>query len=57
MPVVALLVGSLVLGEPVTRVALAGMTLIGAGLLSIDGRLLGVRRVAVVAPPSRSKAA
>ena len=57
MPVVALLVGSLVLGEPVTRVALAGMTLIGAGLLSIDGRLLGVRRVAVAAPPSRSKAA
>jgi len=57
MPVVALLVGSLVLGEAVTRIALAGMALIGAGLLAIDGRLLGVRRVAVVAPSARSKAA
>ena len=51
MPIVALLAGSLILGEPVTGAALAGMALIGAGLLAIDGRLLGVRRAAVV-PPS-----
>lgn len=38
--------------------ATAGATnvMLGAGLLAIDGRLLGVRRAAAV-PPSRSKAA
>ncbi|HEY7040274.1 MAG TPA: DMT family transporter [Methylomirabilota bacterium] len=40
MPVIALLLGCLVLDEPITPAALAGMTLIGAGLLAIDGRLL-----------------
>ena len=40
IPVTALLLGSLVLDEPVTTTALAGMALIGAGLLAIDGRLL-----------------
>ena len=40
IPVTALLLGSLVLDEPVTPTALAGMALIGAGLLAIDGRLL-----------------
>jgi drug/metabolite transporter (DMT)-like permease len=57
MPIVALLVGALVLGERVTGAALAGMVLIGAGLLAIDGRLLGVRRAAAIPPSSRSKAA
>ena len=54
MPIVALLAGSLILGEPVTGTALAGMALIGAGLLVIDGRLLGVRRVAAVSPSSKA---
>ncbi|HEY7041374.1 MAG TPA: DMT family transporter [Methylomirabilota bacterium] len=40
MPVIALLLGSIVLGEPVTPSALAGMALIAAGLLAIDGRLV-----------------
>lgn len=40
IPVTALLLGSLVLDEPVTSAALPGMALIGAGLLAIDGRLL-----------------
>jgi drug/metabolite transporter (DMT)-like permease len=40
IPVTALLLGSLVLDEPVMPTALAGMALIGAGLLAIDGRLL-----------------
>jgi drug/metabolite transporter (DMT)-like permease len=42
MPVVALLLGAALLDEPVTGTALAGMGLIGVGLLVIDGRLLGV---------------
>jgi drug/metabolite transporter (DMT)-like permease len=40
IPVTALLLGALVLDEPVTPTALAGLALIGAGLLAIDGRLL-----------------
>jgi drug/metabolite transporter (DMT)-like permease len=40
MPVIALLLGSIVLGERVTPNGLAGMALIAAGLLAIDGRLL-----------------
>jgi len=40
IPVTALLLGSLVLDEPVTTTAFAGMALIGAGLLAIDGRRL-----------------
>ena len=54
MPVVALLAGSLILAEPVTGAALASMALIGAGLLAIDGRLLGARHAA---EPPASKAA
>jgi len=57
MPIVALLLGSLVLGEPVTATALAGMALICAGLLAIDGRVLRTRRAAVDLPRPRSKAA
>ena len=40
MPVIALLLGSIGLGERVTPTALAGMALIAAGLLAIDGRLV-----------------
>ncbi|MFI5327071.1 MAG: DMT family transporter [Candidatus Rokuibacteriota bacterium] len=54
MPIVALLVGSLILREPVTGVALAGMALIGVGLLAIDGRLLGVRRAVAISPSSKA---
>ncbi len=43
VPVTAMLLGSLVLGEPITLTALAGMALIAAGLLAIDGRLVGRR--------------
>jgi drug/metabolite transporter (DMT)-like permease len=43
IPVTALLLGSLVLGEAVTPGALLGMALIAAGLLAIDGRLVGRR--------------
>jgi len=57
MPVIALLVGAAVLGEAVTGPALAGMTFIGAGLLVIDGRVLGRRRVAAPPAPARSRAA
>jgi drug/metabolite transporter (DMT)-like permease len=57
MPIVALLLGSLVLGEPVTATALAGMALICAGLLAIHGRVLRTRRAAVDLPRPRSKAA
>jgi drug/metabolite transporter (DMT)-like permease len=56
IPVTALLLGSLVLDEPVTASALAGMALIGAGLLAIDGRLLR-RRPALRPRPSGSPAA
>jgi drug/metabolite transporter (DMT)-like permease len=54
MPIVALLVGSLILREPVTGVALAGMALIGVGLLAIDGRLLGVRRAVAISLSSKA---
>jgi drug/metabolite transporter (DMT)-like permease len=40
LPVTALLLGALVLGEPVSARALAGMAVIGLGLAAIDGRLL-----------------
>lgn len=43
IPVTALLLGSLVLGEAVAPGALLGMALIAAGLLAIDGRLAGRR--------------
>jgi len=57
MPIVALLLGSLLLGEAVAAAALAGMALIFAGLLAIDGRLLRARRLAVSPPRPRSRAA
>jgi drug/metabolite transporter (DMT)-like permease len=40
VPVTALLLGTLVLGEALAPRHLAGMAVIGAGLLVIDGRLL-----------------
>jgi len=47
MPVIALLLGWLLLGERVTGSALAGMALIFCGLLAIDGRPRRRRRIAV----------
>ncbi len=52
IPVSALLLGALVLGEPVVPRQLLGMALIGAGLVAIDGRLLRRRGAGVV--PGRS---
>jgi drug/metabolite transporter (DMT)-like permease len=53
MPVVALLLGWLLLGERVTGSALAGMALIFCGLLAMDGRWLP-RRGLAVGPRARS---
>jgi drug/metabolite transporter (DMT)-like permease len=44
LPVSALLLGSVVLGEQITPAALWGMALIGAGLAAIDGRALAAIR-------------
>lgn len=44
VPVTALLLGTLVLGETLAWRHLMGMAFIGAGLLLIDGRLLGLVR-------------
>jgi drug/metabolite transporter (DMT)-like permease len=52
MPVIAVLLGAAVLGETVTATALAGMALILAGLLVIDGRVL--RRAAPPPHPALS---
>ena len=49
VPVSALGLGALVLGEPITLAAVAGMALIAAGLAAIDGRVL--RRLTRPAPP------
>lgn len=42
LPVVSLALGTVFLDEIVTRAAVAGMVLIGLGLLAIDGRLTGL---------------
>ena len=44
VPVSAVLLGEVVLGESVAPPQLGGMALIGAGLLVMDGRVLGRRR-------------
>ncbi len=44
IPVSAILLGSLFLGERLTGPQVGGMVLIGAGLLAIDGRVLSRRR-------------
>ena len=49
LPVSALLLGRLFLGEPIPARAYAGMMLIGAGLAAIDGRLV---RLAFVRQPA-----
>jgi drug/metabolite transporter (DMT)-like permease len=41
LPISALLLGHIVLGETIQPFAFAGMALIGAGLAAIDGRLVG----------------
>jgi drug/metabolite transporter (DMT)-like permease len=46
VPVSAILLGSLVLGEVLQPIHLAGMFLIGCGLIAIDGRLLKLRKPA-----------
>jgi drug/metabolite transporter (DMT)-like permease len=51
MPIVALGLGGLLLGEAVTGTALAGMALVLAGLLVIDGRLLRARRAVAPSGP------
>ncbi len=54
LPVSAMTLGVLVLGESVTWNALAGMALIGLGLAAIDGRLLSWVRNTF--PPRRARA-
>jgi drug/metabolite transporter (DMT)-like permease len=44
IPITAILLGSLVLGEVLEPRHFAGMALIGAGLAAIDGRLLRLAR-------------
>lgn len=48
VPVSAILLGSLVLGEVLQPIHLAGMALIGCGLVAIDGRLLKLLKPAKV---------
>ena len=45
IPVSAILLGSVVLGETLRLQHFAGMALIGLGLVAIDGRLLRYRRI------------
>jgi drug/metabolite transporter (DMT)-like permease len=51
VPVSAMLLGAVVLAEPITWAALGGMALIGAGLAAIDGRLLALLSRRAPAPP------
>lgn len=41
IPITAVLLGTLVLDEPLTKSDYLGMALVGAGLVAIDGRVLG----------------
>ena len=45
IPITAILLGALILGEQLAPRHFAGMALIGAGLAAIDGRLLRLRRL------------
>ncbi len=45
LPITALLLGKLVLNEPIQAAAVIGMIFIGIGLISIDGRLLNELRM------------
>ena len=51
VPPSAILLGTLFLGERLQIVDMAGMVLIGAGLLVLDGRLIRIGSPAVPAPP------
>ncbi|MCW3476717.1 DMT family transporter [Limobrevibacterium gyesilva] len=53
VPVSAILLGSVVLGERLSAVQLAGMALIGLGLVTIDGRVWNAGRLAGAPPRSR----
>ena len=55
VPVSALLLGALVLGEPLSAQALLGMAIIGCGLAAIDGRIPG--RLAAAWRPAEPKVA
>jgi len=44
IPVTAILLGSLVLGEPIAAREIAGAIVIGSALLVIDGRIQNLRR-------------
>jgi drug/metabolite transporter (DMT)-like permease len=55
IPVIALLLGAVFLGEGVTAQALAGMAVIAAGLAAIDGRMLGLRSLKPLSIPRQSK--
>jgi drug/metabolite transporter (DMT)-like permease len=44
LPISALLLGKIVLGEPIQPLAFAGMALIGGGLAAIDGRPIAAMR-------------
>jgi len=44
VPVSAILLGSMVLGETLQPIHFIGMVLIGCGLIAIDGRLLKLRQ-------------
>jgi drug/metabolite transporter (DMT)-like permease len=49
IPVTAILLGNLVLGESISRREIIGALVIGSALLLIDGRVLGlVRRVPAI---------
>lgn len=55
IPVTAILLGVLVLGERLEAAQLAGMALIAAGLAAIDGRLLRAARADAIGPTYRPR--
>jgi drug/metabolite transporter (DMT)-like permease len=55
IPVSALLLGTLVLGERLAAGDFVGMAAIGLGLIAIDGRLLRRLRVGGAATPARQQ--
>ena len=56
IPVSAILLGALVLGERLSPPHFLGMALIGAGLAAIDGRLMKLRRAGKARPASARRA-